>query len=189
LKICAHHRARFRSTPRRDFAQSILKKRPRMSDYITIFDFASRLPFGWQAWIMVATIVAIAIAIPLRFRRAGRLRSAFGAFLVLAVVIGAMTFSAIAQYVEVARAVGDGRVQVAEGTVSNFNAAQRGQPVEAFELSGQQFTYDYGLLKPGYNATQLWGGRLRAGQQVRVTYYDASWNERVITKIEVAGGA
>jgi hypothetical protein len=30
---------------------------------------------------------------------------------------------------------------------------------------------------------------LRDGQQVRVTYYDASWNERVITKVEIANGA
>jgi hypothetical protein len=162
------------------------KRRLRMSNYITIFDFASRLPFGWQAWIMIATIICIAVAIPLRFRRAGRVRSAFVAFLGMFVVIAAVTFSAVAQYVEVAQAVVQGRVQVAEGTVTNFNGAQRGQPTEVFELGGQQFSYDYGLLKPGYNATQLWGGRLREGQHVRVTYYDASWNERVITKIEVA---
>jgi len=159
-----------------------------MSTYTTVFDFASRLPFGWQAWVMIATIIAIAVAIPLRFRRAGRMRSAFVALLAIAAVITAVSFSAVTQYVEVAGAVMNGRVQVAEGTVSNFAGAQRGQPTEAFELGGQQFAYDYGLLKPGYNATQLWGGRLRDGQHVRVTYYDASWNERVITKVEVANG-
>ena len=104
-------------------------------------------------------------------------------------VVAAVTFSAITQYVEVADAVGDGRTQVAEGMVTNFAGAQRGQQTEAFELGGRQFSYSYGLLKPGYNATQLWGGRLRDGQQVRVTYYDASWNERVITKVEIANGA
>jgi hypothetical protein len=160
-----------------------------MGNYITTFDFASQLPFGWQAWVMVATIVAIAIAIPLRFRRAGRVRSAFVAFLGAFAVIAALTFSAVTQYVEVASAVVNGRTQVAEGAVTNFSGAQRGQPTEAFELGGRQFAYNYGLLKPGYNATQLWGGRLREGQHVRVTYYDASWNERVITKVEVAGGA
>ena len=160
-----------------------------MSSYITIFDFASRLPFGWQAWIMIATIVCIAVAIPLRFRRTARGRSAVLALLVVLAVVGAAVFSPVTQYLEVARAVSDGRVQIAEGTVQNFAGAQRGQPVEAFVLGGQQFSYNYGLLKPGYNYTQLWGGRLRDGQRVRVTYYDASWNERVITKVEVATGA
>ena len=160
-----------------------------MGDYTTIFDFATRLPFGWQAWIMIATVIGIAVAVPLRFQRAGRTRWAFGTFLGVAVVVGALISSAVVQYVEVAGAVMNGRVQVAEGTVANFAGAQRGKPVEVFELGGQQFAYDYGLLKPGYNATQLWGGHLRDGQRVRVTYYDASWNERVITKVEVASGA
>jgi len=160
-----------------------------MSNYNTAFDFASQLPFGWQAWVMVATIVAIAVAIPLRMRRAGRVRSAFAMFAGVAAVVAALTFSAITQYVEVAGAVMNGRTQTAEGMVTNFAGAQRGQGTEAFELGGRQFSYSYGLLKPGYNATQLWGGRLRDGQQVRVTYYDASWNERVITKVEIAGGA
>jgi hypothetical protein len=160
-----------------------------MGDYTTIFDFATRLPFGWQAWIMIATVTGFAVAVPLRFQRAGRTRWAFGTFLGVAVVVGALISSAVVQYVEVAGAVMNGRVQVAEGTVVNFAGAQRGKPVEVFELGGQQFAYDYGLLKPGYNATQLWGGHLRDGQRVRVTYYDASWNERVITKVEVASGA
>ncbi|MBI1210601.1 MAG: hypothetical protein GC190_04000 [Alphaproteobacteria bacterium] len=160
-----------------------------MGDYTTVFDFATRLPFGWQAWVMIATIIGFAVAVPLRFRRAGRTRWAFITFLGIAAVVGALISSAVVQYVEVARAVINGRVQVAEGTVSNFAGAQRGQPVEAFQLGGQQFSYDYGLLKPGYNATQLWGGHLRDGEHVRVTYYDSSWNERVITKVEVARGA
>ena len=160
-----------------------------MSSYITVFDFASRLPFGWQAWIMIATIVCIAVAIPLRFRRSGRWRSATLALLGVFAVIAALTYSPVAQYAEVAGAVIEGRVRVAEGTVQNFASAQRGQPIEAFECGGQQFSYGYGLLKPGYNATRLWGGRLRDGQRVRVTYYDASWNERVITKVEIATGA
>ena len=159
-----------------------------MSNYITTFDFATRLPFGWQAWVMVATIVCIAVAVPLRFRQHGRWYSAFVALLGVFVVVAVLISSAVVQYIEVARAVGEGHVQVAEGTVTNFSGARRGQGLEAFELGGRQFSYSYGLLKPGYNATQLWGGRLRPGQRVRVTYYDASWNERVITKLEVADG-
>ena len=157
-----------------------------MNSYVTTFDFATRLPFGWQAWVMVATIVCITVAIPLRFRPTGRGRSALLALLGVLVVLGVAVYSPVARYLEVARAVIEGRVQVAEGTVENFAGAQRGRPVEAFDLGGQQFSYGCGMLKPGYNATRLWGGRPREGQHVRVTYYDASWNERVITKVEVA---
>src|SRR3954447_19747239 len=104
-----------------------------MSDYTTIFDFATRLPFGWQAWVMILTLMGFAVAVPLRFRRSGRTRWAFVTFLGVGAVIGALISSAIVQYAEVANAVVQGRVQVAEGTVSNFAGAQRGRPVEAFE--------------------------------------------------------
>ena len=156
-----------------------------MNSYVTIFDFATRLPFGWHIWVMIATTVAIAVAIPLRFRQTGRWRGAVVALIGALALGGAFLANSLFQYFEVARAVSDGRVQTAEGAVTNFSRADRHHAVEAFEIGGQQFSYHYGLLNPGYGSPQQLGGALREGLRARVTFYDASWHERIITKLEI----
>ncbi len=158
-----------------------------MADYITMFDFSAGPPFGWHVWIMIVTVVIVSVAVPLRFRERGRWRAAAVALVGALTIIGAATFNAATQYLEVARAVRDGHVQIAEGTVSNFVQAQRSHPTETFDLSGLRFACRDWLLSPGCTATHVWGGGLRDGLRLRVTYYDASWNERVITKLEAGG--
>jgi hypothetical protein len=157
-----------------------------MSDYVTAFDFSTRLPFGWHVWTMIAAVIVFAVAVPLRFRQTGRWRAAFVALIGSLAVVGAVIFSSAMQYLEVASAVHDGRIQVVEGTIVNFAQAARRHPIETFELGGQQFSYRDTLLSPGYSGTQLFGGGVRDGMRARVAYYDASWHQRVITKLEIA---
>ncbi len=157
-----------------------------MSNYVTAFDFSTRLPFGWHVWVMAAAVMVFAVAVPLRFRETGRWRAAFVALVGSLAVVSAIIFGPALQYLEVARAVREGRVQVAEGTIMNFAQAARRHPVESFELDGQQFSYSDRLLSLGYGGTQLFGGGVHDGLRARLAYYDAPWHERVITKLEVA---
>lgn len=155
-------------------------------DYITAFDFTTAPPFGWIVWIIIASIVLVAVTLPLRLRETGKVKVALGALAVVLVVAGASLFRPAMRYLEVREAVGRGELRVAEGAVTNFAPAQSRRLTEQFDLGGEHFAYEDGLTNTGYNVTQLWGGKIRDGARLRIAYYDASWNERVITKLEIA---
>lgn len=154
-------------------------------NYVTAFDFTTAPPFGWVVWVIIGVVALVAVTLPLRLRETGKLKVAFGALALVLVVSAASMAMPAMRYMEVREAVERGNFRVAEGEVSNF-APAKSQAAERFDLNGEHFAYQDGLTSTGYNVTKLWGGRIRDGARVRIAYYDASWNERVITKLEIA---
>lgn len=78
----------------------------------------------------------------------------------------------------------EGRFEVVEGVVENFNSNPRGRndnEMESFSVNDHFFEYNYFEPSPSFNHTAYHGGPVKEGMQVKVTYIGD-----VIVKLEVA---
>jgi hypothetical protein len=164
--------------------------------YRVVFDITSA---GYQSWsfaahglILVAVgaaLVAVVIwrkTLPFPWWSTRPTRSKifaifFFSFAVLWTVVAFI--STYHEYSSLIAAKRDGRVQVAEGVVSNFKPMPvTGHAMERFCVSAACFQYSDYVVTSGFNHTSSHGGPIREGLPVRVTYFGNS-----ILKLEVAG--
>jgi hypothetical protein len=69
--------------------------------------------------------------------------------------------------------------KIVEGTIENLTHTNRDK-VEIFTVKGISFKYSYGVITSGFNHTNKFGGPIREGLKVRISYV-----ENTIIKIEV----
>ncbi|NTW29506.1 MAG: hypothetical protein HGA39_09135 [Coriobacteriia bacterium] len=164
--------------------------------YETIFDYTRAAP-SWMPLLWLVGFVAFMFGIiflkrrfaifPISSRQARGLRGlvlGFVTFCLAFVVLGM-----VGQRVYLSKAIGEGRTQIAEGTVDDYASHKDGY--ERFTVQGVLFEYSDDGLTAGFNHTQSRGGPIRGGLQVRVTYVDGdsvAQNSigRSIVKLEIA---
>lgn len=88
------------------------------------------------------------------------------------------------EYQEVKDHVGSGDLSTIEGTIVNV-AWVCNMSSQRFVVSTLQFGSETCLPTPGFSPGSLLQPRVKNGMYARVTFFDSSWKERVITRFEV----
>ncbi len=82
-----------------------------------------------------------------------------------------------------------GNVQVVQGSVEDFHPMPTGGGgIESFRVQGVKFEYSNFISNPGFNETSSYGGPIREGLPVRVTFVpdlDSSPHRNIIVKLEI----
>lgn len=158
-------------------------------EYEVIFDLAQS---GYRPWWFPALglIFTIVGAVLVKFRRVvqqwrmprvlGKIFPyiflGFSIFWTLAAFAGTY-----AEYYFLRKAYDEGRYQVLEGIVAQFDPMPySGHKRESFVVGGKKFSYSDFEMTSAFNNTQSHGGSIRDGLYIRVTYV-----EDAIVKLEI----
>ena len=164
--------------------------------YWTAFDIAEAVPSG-AIFFALAGLLPTAVGFGLLRIARGRSRSSFFsdakvsmpvavtwlAFAILWMLLA--TVSLIVSWTANRSAVESGECDVVEGVVEEFvPMAPSGPPRESFTVDGVRFSYSKFLVSTGFNQTQLEGGPMRGGLQVRICSRPEK-SGRTILKLEI----
>jgi hypothetical protein len=99
-------------------------------------------------------------------------RDAFCSFWIGFSILWTVTsfLSTYADYRDLRRKFEEGRFQVVEGVVSEFDPETNGHKVERFCVRGTCFEYSTWIVQAGFNHSNAVGGPIRLGLPVRVSY-------------------
>jgi hypothetical protein len=134
----------------------------------TVFDVSRE---GFRAWWSLVPFVGVAAiglvlstASDVALRRTGRVLAVIG--VAVAVVV---EYAAYMDYRALKIAVEQGRFTSVEGTVVDFvPGGADGHPPESFCVSGHCSSYSPAMISADFNRVSGRGGRVRAGQIVRI---------------------
>ena len=158
-------------------------------EYETVFDIAV---VGYKNWdfpalgLLVMALGAFIMAISKYSRwRDGQSPRARKVFAFVYFGFGALWtatafINTYGQYSALAKAANSYRARVVEGIVANFKPKLSGRGMESFCVSGTCFEYSDNVVTAGFNYTAYYGGPIRDGLRVRVTYVG-----NAIVKLEV----
>jgi hypothetical protein len=153
--------------------------------YSVVFDLdRSGYPFWWLL-LLVAAVGGLAGTVLLTFGgRHERARQIGSVFVVLVPLFAlGMLVVTFSDYRSLKGDLDSGRVSVVEGPVSNYQPMKSGSrgEYESFTVKGVEFTYNGFALTSAFDKPAFFGGPIREGIQVRVTYVGDS-----IVRLEVA---
>ncbi|MBI1210336.1 MAG: hypothetical protein GC190_02640 [Alphaproteobacteria bacterium] len=149
--------------------------------YVTIWEYSPQL---WFTGLFALFVPPVVIAMVLRQRR-WSIRTRAPALIVAGVFCSFVWPHVITAFLETSRAVDSAHVITVEGRVHDLRVVCKDR--QTYVVGDTAFTYpDSCPPTPGFVQAPKWSAAaLREGTQARVTYFDSSWGERVVTKVEV----
>jgi hypothetical protein len=157
--------------------------------YRIVFDITQAGLKNWPGPAFGLLFVAFGIVLVRHLSRApgwwAAHRFALGAFGFLFIgfallCTAAEVFFSHAEYERFRTAFENGEFSVVEGVVTEFRPETLGNKLERFCVQNKCFQYSESLVTAGFNDSNLWGGPIRMGLPVRVSYVG-----HTIVKLEV----
>ena len=158
-------------------------------DYQTVYDIGTD---GFDEWWWLLGIVvgfaALLLALLVFPRAQAKHRLLAGIGLLLVSMVG-MNFLMGAHFLE-RRAIAEiaaGKAKTIAGKIANFQPDQGGKgdaAIESFRIGDERFSYSNSIHRAGFKQTRIYGGPLKDGMTVRLTYVEMP-DHTAITKVEV----
>jgi len=148
-----------------------------MQTYSTLYEFSPLLFHGTFFLMMLAIVACLLVFTDILSTVAAKI----GATVALLVLCWS-TAVAATQHRETVNRVSDGRVSLVEGVVHSVSQQCRDGGQE-FSVNSVKFPADCGI-GPGFVPGMPWAKPIHEGLYARVSYFDASWGQRIIVRLE-----